>query len=81
MALHAETDPLFGGTLTVERNQFIRNTDAIVSSMPGVIAANLVVKNSGIGIDAPNATDGGGNVAYKNGVEPQCTGVVCRLRI
>ena len=80
VALHAEADPLFGGTLTVERNQFIRNTDAIVSSMPGVIAANLVVKNSGIGIDAPNATDGGGNVAYKNGVEPQCTGVVCRLR-
>ena len=35
------------------------------------------VANAGHGIEAYNVIDGGGNTASRNGVEPQCMGVVC----
>lgn len=44
------------------------------------LQGNSVFKNSGHGIVAPGAEDLGGNVAYRNGIDPQCTGVVCAGR-
>jgi hypothetical protein len=38
---------------------------------------NFAVFNKNLGIDAPNATDGGGNLAALNGNPVQCVGVVC----
>ena len=39
--------------------------------------ANQAIGNAGHGIEAYGATDGGGNSAWGNGLEPQCVGVVC----
>lgn len=65
-------------TLRLERNVLTGNGDAIVVEGTVEVLRNRVVGNSGYGIYAPLATDLGGNVAHRNGVEPQCTGVVCR---
>lgn len=43
----------------------------------GAFTANRAVANAGHGIEAYNVSDGGGNTASGNGVEPQCIGVVC----
>ena len=58
-------------------NVLTRNGDAIYVDGPSVLKNNRAVANRGIGIYAPDATDLGGNIAYRNGVSPQCTGVVC----
>lgn len=68
----------FTTTMILERNVFVRNTDAIYVTMPSVVKRNIVVGNTGYGIYAPNARDLGGNVALANGMGPQCTGVGCR---
>lgn len=70
------TEPTF--TVTVERSSFKRNGDAVHLESPSRVGRNVVLKNTGYGIYAPLAMDLGGNVAAGNGVEPQCTGVVCR---
>jgi hypothetical protein len=61
-------------------NRFERNVDAVHLDAPVAMATTVAVRNSRYGIWAPNATDLGGNVAWGNGVEPQCTGVVCAGR-
>lgn len=38
---------------------------------------NQAIGNAGHGIEAYGATDGGGNSAWGNGLEPQCVGIVC----
>jgi len=43
------------------------------------IADNIAVFNSDLGIDAPNVTDGGGDLAKFNGNPLQCVGVVCNI--
>ena len=43
------------------------------------IGGNSARNNTGWGINAPGATDLGGNTARHNGNEPQCVGVVCRV--
>lgn len=58
-------------------NRFERNVDAVYLDAPVAMATTVAVRNSRYGIWAPDATDLGGNVAWGNGVEPQCTGVVC----
>lgn len=42
------------------------------------VTRNLAVDNYDLGIRAPYATDGGGNLAARNGNPHQCVGVVCR---
>lgn len=65
-------------TVTVERSRFTRNGDAVYLESPARVGRNTVLRNTGYGIYAPLAVDLGGNVASRNGIEPQCTGVVCR---
>lgn len=65
----------------VESNTFSRNGDGIRSNRPGVqIGGNVAAHNTGWGIYAELAVDLGGNVARRNGHEPQCVGVVCTPR-
>ncbi len=65
----------------VESNTFSRNGDGIRSNRPGVqIGRNVATNNTGWGIYAELAVDLGGNVARRNGNEPQCVGVVCTPR-
>lgn len=73
-----DEDPFWVAHL--ERNVLLRNGDAIYSEIPGTLRGNVAIGNTGYGIYAPRATDLGGNIAFHNGVEPQCTGVVCSRR-
>lgn len=66
--------------VTMEGNTFRRNGDAVYLLHPASLKDTVAIANTGYGIYAPLATDLGGNVAYRNGVEPQCTGVVCATR-
>lgn len=61
-------------------NDFRANGDAVRSTMPSRVGANVAVRNTGVGLHVPGATDLGGNVAYGNGTQPQCVGVVCADR-
>lgn len=64
---------------TLTGNTFTRNGDGIVSQEPELaLGRNTAIRNLGWGINAPNATDLGGNRAHGNGNEPQCVGVECR---
>ncbi|MFS0701623.1 right-handed parallel beta-helix repeat-containing protein [Cellulomonas sp. 179-A 4D5 NHS] len=75
------TDPREQGvTIDIDGDTFTRNGDAIWASTASRIANVTAVRNTGWGIYAPNAVDGGGNVARANGNEPQCVGVVCGAR-
>jgi hypothetical protein len=75
------TDPReMGVTVDIDGDTFTRNGDAIWASTASRIANVTAVRNTGWGIYAPNAVDGGGNVARGNGNEPQCVGVVCDPR-
>lgn len=65
-------------SLVMEDNVFVRNGDAVHVTFPATVRRTVALFNTGRGIHVPAATDLGGNVAYGNGVEPQCTGVVCR---
>ncbi len=64
----------------VAANDFRQNGDAVRVVGRSELGDNTAVRNTGVGISAPGATDLGGNVAYGNGVEPQCVGVVCAGR-
>jgi hypothetical protein len=64
----------------MDGDELVRNRDAVVVEMVGSLRDTRAVRNTGIGIHAPLTTDLGGNVAFGNGVEPQCTGVVCSGR-
>jgi len=78
-ALRASHGPneIWTPTVSMERNLFRFNGDAVVVNSLARIATTTAVRNRGYGIYAPNATDLGGNVAWGNGTQPQCTGVVC----
>jgi hypothetical protein len=67
-------------TVSMERNVFRFNGDAVVVNSLARIQGTKAVQNRGYGIYAPHATDLGGNVAWGNGTQPQCTGVVCAGR-
>lgn len=74
-------DPWLGPTEVVG-NTFVRNHDAI-RALPGAdvrLGDNVVRSSTGWGIYAPGAVDLGGNRAWGNAREPQCTGVVCLRR-
>lgn len=66
--------------VAMEGNTFRRNGDAVYLLHPASLKDTVAIANTGYGIYAPLATDLGGNVAYRNGIEPQCTGVVCATR-
>ena len=63
----------------VLKNYVSRNgIDGIhVESVTTTITRNDARKNTGLGINAPGAIDGGGNKAKSNGNPLQCLGVVC----
>jgi hypothetical protein len=66
--------------VVVQDNTFRLNGDGLVldPADPLVsIGGNSARNNTGWGINAPGATDLGGNTARHNGNEPQCVGVVC----
>ncbi|RKH65759.1 right-handed parallel beta-helix repeat-containing protein [Corallococcus aberystwythensis] len=73
--------PIVSGPQTgiVRANRFLNNAGdglrVLPPSKPTVIG-NLAVGNTGWGIHAPTAYDGGGNVARNNGAG-QCEGVTC----
>ncbi|MFS0704932.1 right-handed parallel beta-helix repeat-containing protein [Cellulomonas sp. 179-A 9B4 NHS] len=64
----------------LERNTFDRNGDAVDVDTRIRMQDNVATRNTGWGIHTPAAEDLGGNVAWGNGREPQCTGVVCAGR-
>jgi hypothetical protein len=67
-----------GYSALLEGNTFTRNGDAVVVGVPGTsLRRNTAVRNSGWGLYAPGAIDLGGNVARRNGNQPQCVGVAC----
>lgn len=66
--------------VSFDRDVLPRNGDAILSETAGTLRGNVAIGNTDYGIYAPRATDLGGNIAFRNDVEPQCTGVVCARR-
>ncbi|WP_196250779.1 right-handed parallel beta-helix repeat-containing protein [Cellulomonas sp. JZ18] len=68
------------GLIAMERNVLDRNGDAVVVDTKVRMRDNVATRSTGWGIHAPRAVDLGGNVAWGNGREPQCTGVVCAGR-
>lgn len=66
--------------MVLDGNDLRRNGDAIYVDSVAHVHANTAIANTGWGIWTPLATDLGGNVAYRNGTEPQCVGVVCSGR-
>jgi hypothetical protein len=61
----------------IRHNTVTRNGDGLLAYGPAQLSLNTATNNTGYGIYAPSATDLGGNIAYGNGTNPQCTGVVC----
>ena len=78
----APSGGIWDGPAQIVGNTLTRNGDGIVTEEGAAVSLgdNRAVRNSGWGIYAPGATDLGGNVAKGNGLEPQCTGVVCPTR-
>jgi hypothetical protein len=69
---------LDGYNALLEGNTFTANGDAVHVTAPGTsLGSNTALRNSGWGIYAPGAIDLGGNVARRNGNNPQCVGVAC----
>ena len=73
-------EPLFAEVVELDRNKFRGNGDAVYIEIDARIRSTSAIGNRGYGIYAPRAIDLGGNIARGNGIEPQCTGVVCRTR-
>ncbi|NNC20185.1 right-handed parallel beta-helix repeat-containing protein [Corallococcus exiguus] len=79
--LTLEDTPIVGSPQTgiVRANRFLRNGGdglrVLPASTPTVIG-NVALGNTGWGIHAPTAFDGGGNVARDNGAG-DCEGIVC----
>jgi hypothetical protein len=63
--------------ISLDGNWFDRNGDAVYIDSDVLVKDTLATRGTGYGIYTPRATDLGGNVAWGNAVEPQCTGVVC----
>ncbi len=82
VAVASDPDQITPGVpfVAMEGNTFRRNGDAVYLTHPASLKDTVAIGNTGYGIYAPLATDLGGNVAYRNGTEPQCTGVVCETR-
>jgi HYDIN/CFA65/VesB-like, Ig-like domain/Periplasmic copper-binding protein (NosD) len=76
-------DNLFSGNGFASTQPFPSVDDGITVIGPpdvvdGVtIAGNFAVSNQDLGIEAPGAVDGGGNLASGNGNPLQCVGVAC----
>jgi hypothetical protein len=69
-------------TALLERNLFTANGNGIFVASAGTsLKQNVAVRNHRWGIYAIGAKDLGGNVAFGNGRNPQCVGVVCRTHI
>ena len=66
--------------IIMEQNRFTQNGDAVYIDTPVSLKDTVAIRNRGYGIYAPQATNLGGNVAYGNGINPQCTGLVCSGR-
>lgn len=66
--------------IIMRQNTFTQNGDAVYIDTPVSLKDTVAIHNSGYGIYAPKATNLGGNVAYGNGINPQCTGLVCSGR-
>jgi len=66
--------------ITMKQNTLTQNGDAVYIDTPVSLKNTVAIHNSGYGIYAPHATNLGGNVAYGNGINPQCTGLVCSGR-
>lgn len=64
--------------IVLDGNTFTRNGDGAVVDTLVHASDNTAVRNTGYGLYLPQAVDGGGNVAYRNGVD--CVGVVCAGR-
>ena len=79
IAASAPGGGIWDGPAEIVGNTLVRNGDGIVTEDGAAVSLgdNRALRNSGWGIFAPGATDLGGNVAQGNGLEPQCTGVVC----
>ena len=67
-------------SIAMQANVFTGNGNAVYLLVKSRIQSTVAVNNSGYGIYAPGATDLGGNIAFGNGRQPQCTGVVCTAR-
>jgi hypothetical protein len=78
----APSGGIWDGPAEIVGNTLVRNGHGIVTEDGAAVSLgdNRALRNSGWGIFAPGATDLGGNVAKGNGLEPQCTGVVCTRR-
>jgi hypothetical protein len=63
--------------VSLDGNRFDRNGDAVYIDSDALVKDTRATRGTGYGIYTPRATDLGGNVAWGNAVEPQCTGVVC----
>jgi hypothetical protein len=61
----------------IRHNTVTRNGDGLLVYGPAQLSLNTATNNTRYGIYAPSATDLGGNIAFGNGTNPQCTGVVC----
>lgn len=69
--------------LTIADNDFLRNAgDGLTGTGTGptLVTGNRAVENGALGLNTPGVTDGGGNVARRNGNAAQCVGVVCSRR-
>lgn len=69
-----------GSGARVFGNHAFSNRDDGIEVRPGgaaVLGANLTSGNGDLGIEAPSAIDGGGNRAFGNADQRQCTGVRC----
>jgi hypothetical protein len=74
----------FDQTALLQDNHFIRNHGDGVNipfvdgfARTNSFKNNRAFNNAGHGINAPGATDLGGNTAHGNATSPQCVGVVC----
>lgn len=65
-------------SVDVTANQVFHNLDGIVViGGQARLSHNVAFYNADLGIEAPGATDGGGNRAFGNGDPRQCVGVAC----
>lgn len=70
-------------SVAVTANRFVANAGSGMTVRWGdqasvvTVGGNVAGRNDGHGIDAPGATDGGGNRATANGTSPDCIGVAC----
>jgi parallel beta-helix repeat protein len=72
-------DAATSGTVLERNSAFGAGDDGIrVDSAAALLTGNAAFFNHDLGIEAvPGVTDGGGNLAHRNGNPAQCTGVAC----